>query len=164
MIVAGINWHEMFVPSVSLVELFLRGSVMYLLILGLMRVFRREAGSLSIPDLLVVVLVADAAQNGMSAEYRSLSEAVVLVGTIFLWNFVLDWVAYRSKVMYRLLHAAPRPLIKDGRILIRNLRAEMLTMDDLLSQLRQQGVADVHEVQRCYIEPEGHISIVRYKG
>lgn len=164
MIVASINWHEMFVPSVSLVELLLRGSVMYLLILVLMRVFRREAGSLSIPDLLVVVLVADAAQNGMSAEYRSLTEALVLVGTIFLWNFVLDWLAYHSKLMYRLLHAAPRPLIKDGRILIRNLRAEMLTMDDLLSQLRQQGVNDVHDVQRCYIEPEGHISVVKYKG
>lgn len=164
MVVAGINWHDMFVPSVSLVELWLRGSVMYLLILALMRVFRREAGNLSIPDLLVVVLVADAAQNGMSAEYRSLTEAVVLVGTIFLWNFVLDWLAYRSKAIYRVLHAAPRPLIKDGRVLVRNLRAEMLTMNDLLSQLRQQGVADVHEVQRCYIEPEGHISVVKYKG
>lgn len=53
---------------------------MYLFILALMRIFRREAGSLSIPDLLVVVLVADAAHNGMSAEYRSITEAVVLVG------------------------------------------------------------------------------------
>ncbi|HET9385158.1 MAG TPA: YetF domain-containing protein [Gemmatimonadales bacterium] len=164
MVIAGINWHELFVPSVSLGELFLRGTVMYLLILGLMRVFRREAGSLSIPDLLVVVLVADAAQNGMSAQYRSLTEAVVLVGTIFLWNFLLDWLAYRFRMIYRLLHAAPRPLIKDGRILVRNLRAEMLTMDDLLSQLRQQGIRDVQEVQRSYIEPEGHISVVKYSG
>jgi uncharacterized membrane protein YcaP (DUF421 family) len=65
MILNAIDWRTMFVPTASLAELFLRGTIMYFFILGLMRVFRREAGSLSIPDLLVVVLVADAAQNGM---------------------------------------------------------------------------------------------------
>lgn len=164
MILLGIDWHEMFVPSVSLVELFLRGSVMYLFVLALMRVFRREAGSLSIPDLLVVVLVADAAQNGMSSQYRSLTEAFVLVGTIFLWNFVLDWLAYRSKAIYRLLHPKPLPLIKDGMILRRNLRAEMLTIGDLLSQLREQGVESVREVRRSFIEPDGRLSVIRYES
>jgi len=107
MFVAAIDWRSVFVPTESLPELFLRGSIMYLFILMLMRVFRREAGSLSIPDLLVVVLVADAAQNGMSADYRSVTEAAVLVGTIFLWNYTLDWISYRSRWVYRLLHPAP---------------------------------------------------------
>ena len=53
MIVPAIDWHGLFVPTVSLPELFLRGSIMYLFILALMRIFRREAGSLSIADLLV---------------------------------------------------------------------------------------------------------------
>lgn len=153
----------MFVPSASLPELFLRGSIMYLFILTLMRVFRREAGSLSIADLLVVVLVADAAQNGMSAQYRSVTEAFVLVGTIFLWNYVLDWLAFRSRLVYRLLHPVPLPLIKDGRVLRKNLRTEMLTMADLLEQLREQGVESVREVKQSFIESDGHLSVIKYQ-
>jgi uncharacterized membrane protein YcaP (DUF421 family) len=159
---AGINWHTLFVPSGSLPELFVRGSLMYVFILLLMRVFRREAGSLSIPDLLVVVLVADAAQNGMATDYRSITEAVVLVTTIFLWNYALDWLSFRSRAMYRLLHPAPLALIKDGQIQRRNLRSELLTIDDLLGQLREQGVESVRDVKRSYIESDGHLSVIKY--
>ena len=155
--------HNLFVPSLSLVELLVRGSLMYLFILVLMRIFRREAGTLSIPDLLVVVLVADAAQNGMSASYRSVTEAFILVGTIFVWDYVLDWLASRSAAVHRLLHPAPLPLVKDGKILRRNLRQELLTIEDLLGQLREQGVDDVSEVKRSFIESDGHLSVIKYQ-
>jgi uncharacterized membrane protein YcaP (DUF421 family) len=162
LILAGINWHNMFVPSESLAELVLRGSLMYLFILVLMRMFRREGGTLSIPDLLVVVLVADAAQNGISADYHSVTEACVIVGTIYIWNYALDWLAYRSPAIHRLLHPAPLPLIKDGRVQRRNLKSEMLTIGDLLAQLREQGVQDVREVKRSFIESDGHLSVIKY--
>lgn len=162
MILAGINWHNMFVPSASLPELFLRGTLMYVFILGLMRAFRREAGSLSVPDLLVIVLVADAAQNGMSADYRSVTEAAVLVGTIFLWNYVLDWLSYRFPAFARMLHPAPLPLIREGRVQRRAMKAELMTMDELRSQLREHGVTDPSEVKRCVIEPDGHLSVLKY--
>ena len=162
LMLTSIDWRGIFVPAVSLPELFLRGTIMYLFILTLMRIFRREAGSLSIPDLLVVVLVADAAQNGMSAQYRSVTEAVVLVGTIFLWDFVLDWTAYRSRWVHRLLRPPPRSLVKDGQIQRRNLRAELLTVDDLMGLLREQGVEDVKQVKGCCIESDGHLSVIKY--
>jgi len=149
------------VPTDSLPELIVRTSVMYLVILAGFRVFRRDAGSLSVSDLLVVVLIADAAQNGMSAEYRSLTEGVVVVGTIFAWNYALDWLAYHSRLVYWLLHPPSLLLVKDGRIQARNLRAQLLTKDDLLEQLREQGVADVHTVKECYLESDGRISVIR---
>ena len=77
----AIDWHQMFVPTGSLLELVARGSLMYLLILAGFRIFRRDAGSLSVSDLLVVVLIADAAQNGMAGEYKSLTEGGVIVAT-----------------------------------------------------------------------------------
>jgi uncharacterized membrane protein YcaP (DUF421 family) len=157
MIVAAIDWRSVFVPTVSLAELFLRGSIMYLFILALMRVFRREAGSISIADLLVIVLVADAAQ------YHSVTEAVVLVGTIFLWNVALDWLSFRYRFVYRLLHSKPLPLVTDGRILRRNLKTEMFTVDDLMSQLREQGIGDVKEVKLACVEPDGHLSVIKFK-
>jgi uncharacterized membrane protein YcaP (DUF421 family) len=156
-----IDWRGMFVPTGSVVELMLRGSLMYLLILAGFRMFRRDAGSLSVSDLLVVVLIADAAQNGMAGEYRSLTEGAVIVATIFAWNYVLDWLAYRSSVVYWLLHPPSLLLVRDGQILFRNLRSELITKDDLLQQLREQGVDDVGRVKKCFLESDGRMSVIR---
>jgi uncharacterized membrane protein YcaP (DUF421 family) len=151
----------MFVPTVSLAELVLRGSIMYLAILAAMRLFRREAGSISTADLLVVVLVADAAQNGMASQYGSVTEGLVLVGTIYLWNFVLDNAAYRSPWVHRLLNPPPLTLIRDGKVQRKNLRAELLTVDDLKEQLREQGVEHIADVKRCCLEGDGRLSVIR---
>src|SRR5881394_3198179 len=102
-----IDWHTLFTPTVSVLELVFRGSAVYLTILAALRLFRREAGALSTADLLVVVLVADAAQNAMASEYHSITEGIVLVVTIFAWNYILDWLGYRYRWIYRLLHPAP---------------------------------------------------------
>ena len=159
----GIDWHTLLVPSGNVLEIVLRGTVMYLGILVAMRLFRREAGALSTADLLVVILVADAAQNGMANDYRSVTEGIVLVGTIVGWSFVLDWLGYRYDWVERLLHAPPLLLVSHGRVHQRNLRAEMLTMDELRSRLREQGVESLDEVKRCYMEPDGQISFVLKK-
>lgn len=156
-----IDWRSLLVPSVSLIELILRGSAMYLFILAVLRLFRREAGALGTADLLVIVLVADAAQDAMTSSYRSIPEGLVLVGTIFAWNYLLDWLGYRNRWVYRLLHSPPLLLVENGRINRRNLRAELLTLDELHSFLREHGIEDVSEVRRCYLEPDGHLSIIK---
>lgn len=101
----------------------IRASLMYLLILAGFQIFRRDAGSLSVSDLLVVVLIADAAQNGMAGEYTSLTEGAVIVATIFAWNYVLDWLAYRFRLVYWLLHPPSLLLVRHGHIQYRHLRA-----------------------------------------
>ena len=151
----------MFVPSGNPLELVLRASTMYLCILAGFRVFRRDAGSLSVSDLLVVVIIADAAQNGMAGEYRSITEGVIIVATIFAWNFVLDWAAYRSRFAYWLLHPPPLLLIKNGQVQWRNLRSQFMTRDDLFQQLREQGVEDVQQVKQCCLESDGRMSVIR---
>jgi uncharacterized membrane protein YcaP (DUF421 family) len=156
-----IDWRGMFVPTVHPLELILRGSIIYLLILFGLRLFRREAGALSTADLLVIVLVADAAQNAMGSDYKSIPEGVILVATIFGWNWVLDWLAFRNRWFHRLLHPAPLPLVEDGRINRRNLRKEMLTRDDLDEQLREHGIENVTQVKKCYLEADGHLSVIR---
>lgn len=158
---AAIDWHAVFVPTVSLLELVLRGSAMYLFIFVAMRLFRRQTGALSIADLLVVVLVADAAQNAMASEYHSLTEGAVLVGTIFAWNYGLDWLGYRYPQVHRLLSPPPMLLIDDGRLQRHHLRSEMLTKADLAELLREQGIEDFAEVSRCYLEGDGHVSVIR---
>src|SRR5918993_1242505 len=84
--------------TVNPLELMLRGSAVYLAIILVARfLLRRDLGSMSMADIFFVVLVADAAQNAMSAEYRSLADGAVLVGTLVAWNVAIDWLAYRFK-------------------------------------------------------------------
>jgi len=156
-----IDWHQLLVPTGSLLELVVRGSLMYLLILAGFRIFRRDAGSLSVSDLLVVVLIADAAQNGMAGEYKSLTEGATVVATIFAWNYALDWLAYRSHFVHWLLHPPSLLLVRNGQVLYRNLRSELITKEDLLEQLREQGVEDIGSVKKCFLESDGKMSIIR---
>ena len=155
------DWYAIFAPTGSILELVIRGSLMYLFILAGFRVFRREAGSLSVSDLLVVVLIADAAQNGMAGEYKSLTEGAVIVTTIIGWNYTIDYLAYRSRFVYWLLHPPALLLIRNGQVQRRNLRAEMITTEDLLQQLRQQGIDDVKDVKGCFLESDGRISVIK---
>ena len=157
-----IDWNAAFVPTVSILEIVLRGTLIYLLLFFVLRVLRREAGALGISDLLVVVLIADAAQNAMASEYKSVTEGAALVGTIVAWDFFLDWLGYRFPAVQRLLRPAPLPLVKEGRVLRQNLRKEMITMEELMSQLREQGVEDLSEVKKCCLEGDGHISVIKY--
>ncbi len=156
-------WHSLWFPSGSLLEIVVRGTVIYLGLILLFRFLRRDAGGLSLADLLLVVLIADASQNGMAGEYRSLTEAIVLVGTIAGWSYAIDWLSFRSPLVARLLQPAPLTLVRDGVVQRRNLRHELITMDELQSQMRLQGIDQLADVKCCYLEPDGQISIIPRK-
>ena len=158
-----IEWEKLFVFTTSPLELFIRGSIIYLFILVLMRVLRREPGTVGIADLLMVVLIADASQNAMAGEYKSVPDGIVLVSTIIFWNYAFDWLSFKSQWFQRLIEPAPLPLIKDGRMLRRNMRHELITEAELMGQLREQGVAEVSKVKEAHIESDGQISVIQYE-
>lgn len=154
------DWHAIFVPTIDLTEIFLRGTIIYLFLFFLLRLLRREGGQIGIADVLVVVLIADASQNAMASDYKSITEGIVLVATIAFWDCFLDWLGYHSPLVQRLLRSPPLLLIKDGEIQRRNLRQEMISIEELTSQLREQGIDAVSRVKRCYLEGDGRISVI----
>ena len=156
----SVDWHGIFVPSTSLIEIVIRGVLTFLALFIILRIFRRESGAVGISDLLVVVLIADAIQNGMAGEYTSVTEGVLLVGTIAACDYLIDWIGYRFPSMQRVLRPAPLPLVESGKVNRRNLRQEMISMDELTSLLREQGVDDITKVKRCCLEGDGRISVV----
>ena len=158
-----IDWNAVFVPTVPLLEIILRGTLVYLLLFAVLRVLRREAGGLGIADVLVIVLIADASQNAMSSEYKSITEGGVLVATIMFWDYALDLLAYRSPFFQRLVRPAPLALIENGRMLRKNMKQEMIMEEELLSQLRQQGIDNATSVQKAYLEGDGRISVLTGK-
>ena len=158
------DWNSMFSPSLSLFEVFFRGTLMYLFILLLLRVVRRESGSISVADVLVLVLIADAAQNGMAGEYTSLTEGMLVVLTILFWTAVVDWASYHIESIGKLLHPQPVELVRDGVILRKNMRQNMITQEELMTFVRQAGTDDLARVKNANLEGNGEVSIVLADG
>ena len=157
-----IEWGKMFVPDTPLLEIFIRGTVMYLSIYFLLRfVLKRQTGSLGIADVLVLVLISDAAQNGMADDYHSVTDGLLLVSTIVFWSYTLDWLGYHFPRLERIFHAGPLKIIEDGRLLRRQMKRELISEEELLSQLRQHGISDPRKVKEACIEGDGHISVVQ---
>jgi uncharacterized membrane protein YcaP (DUF421 family) len=161
----SVDWQALFAFSIPPLELVIRGSAIYWFLLVLFRVvLRRDVGAIAVADVLLLVLVADAAQNAMAGEYRSITDGLVLVSTIVGWNVLVDWLAYRFAAIRRLLEAPALLLVREGRILHRNLRREFLTVEDLLGKLREHGVDDIGQVRAAYMESDGEVSVIERRG
>jgi uncharacterized membrane protein YcaP (DUF421 family) len=146
----SVDWIEVFAPQAPLLETFVRGSLLYLGLIVLLRLTpAREAGAVGTPDLLVVLLVGD---------------GFALLVTILAWSVVLDWLGYRSAFFHRLLRTPPARLVRDGRILAAGLRRELMTRDELMAQLRKQGIEDVGQVKGAWIEADGSVSVIRRRN
>jgi uncharacterized membrane protein YcaP (DUF421 family) len=160
----GIDWGELFGLSVPAMELVIRGSAMYWFLFLIFRfVIRRDVGSVGIADILVLLIVADAAQNGMSGEYTSITEGMILVSTLIGWNFLLDVLSYKFPTVRRLMESPPLLLVKDGKMLPRNMRKEYITEEELRSKFREQGIDSIGKIKMAFIEPDGEISVIRKK-
>lgn len=158
------DWSAVFVPSLGVLEVVARGTLMYLALFAILRfIARRQAGQFGPADLLVVVLIADAAQNGLGKDYQSVTEGIVLVLTIVFWEYVIDWLAWRFPALRPVLTAPSLKLVENGHLVPDTLRAEMLTEDELMSQLRQNEVEDVREVRLARLEGDGRISVLKRK-
>jgi uncharacterized membrane protein YcaP (DUF421 family) len=156
------DWARLFVPSGSLVEIVIRGTFLYLALLAMLRLMpRRELGSVGVTDLLVLVLLADAAQNAMAGDYDSITEGVLLVATILFWSYLVDCLDHRFP-HWHLKARGPLTVVRDGRLLRRNMDREKITEDELMSQLRLHGIEDASLVKRAYVEGDGRISIIRF--
>ena len=160
-----INWQLLLIPEHPVAELVVRGSAIYLLLfLALRFVLKRQSAGLGISDLLVIVLIADAAQNGMVGDERSLTGNALVVLTILFWSYLLDRVAGLSPALERLLRSPPLPLIRDGRLLRANMRRESITREEIMSQLREVGINDVAVVKTAMLEGDGRRSVIRRTG
>lgn len=156
------DWQELFGIHMPIAEIVLRGSAVYWFLFLIFRfLLRRDVGAVGIADVLLLVLIADASQNAMSAEYHSITEGLILVSTIVGWNWLLDWLSLKLPAFGRLVAPQALVLIRNGRVNRENLRREMLTLDDLKSRLRLQGVERISDVKLAYLEEDGQISVIR---
>lgn len=156
---------ELFAVHVSVPELILRGTLVYWLLFLIFRfILRRDVGAVGIADILLLVIVADAAQNAMSGGYETVSEGAILVGTIVAWNWLLDLLSFHFAAVRRFATPARLALVLRGILQRRNLRREYITREELDQKLREQGIEDLSEVKAAYLEADGQISVIRNSG
>lgn len=161
----AVDWSELFRVTVSPVELLVRGTLTYWFIFVLFRVLlRRGAGAVGMADVLLLVLIADAAENAMTGDYKTLTEGAILVTTIIGWAVLVDWAAYRFAPLGKVLEPRPLTLIERGKLKRRNLREEFMGEDELLGKLREQGVERIEDVKRATMESDGTISVIRFRA
>ncbi len=161
----AIDWAKIFLPATSILETIVRASVVYLSIFTILRVvLKREAATLGITDLLVVVLLADAAQNALVGESKSIADGILLVAVIVGWSYFLNFLGHRSPFFQKLIKPPKLLLVKNGLMLKRNMRKEFITEDELMAEIRTNGVKDLSEVEEAYMEASGRISVICRSG
>lgn len=157
--------HNLFAPDLPLLESVLRVSIIYVALYFMLRVvLKREAGALGVADMLFLVLLADGVQNAMAKDYQSLPNGIVVAATLVFWDYAFNYAGYRWPILTHLLKPGPMPLITNGRLNAEACRRELLTRDEIMAELRSQGIASIAEVKKAYVEPTGRISALRYDG
>jgi uncharacterized membrane protein YcaP (DUF421 family) len=155
------EWRTMFVPELSLLESFLRGTIIYLSIIVLFRVVpKRHVGSLGLPDIMLVVLMTECVTGALSAETKSIPNSLVAVSALLFWSYTLERFGRRWPWFHRLLEPRPVELIRDGKILDENMEREDIAEDELMTQLRENQIDDPDRVKAAVLESDGKISVI----
>jgi uncharacterized membrane protein YcaP (DUF421 family) len=152
---------SIWLPEIPVWEKVLRSLVVYLFLLLAFRVLgKRQVGQLTPFDLVVLLIISNVVQNAIIGPDNSLGGGLIGAAVIFLANYLVVELTFRSKRVRRLLEAQPTLLINNGRILHENLASERVTLDDLNVALRRSGVDDVEQVRVAVLEENGGISVI----
>ena len=142
-------------------DITLRAVLLFLFMYLLTRVIgRRELSSLQPFDLILLIVLGDTIQQGLTQDDYSVTGAVIAVGTIAGLQVLTSWSAFKFPWLRRVLDGHPIVLVEDGRVIEKNLRRERLTIDDLTEQARANQVTSLEDVQWAIFEPSGSISFI----
>ncbi|MEJ2802365.1 YetF domain-containing protein [Comamonadaceae bacterium PP-2] len=154
---------EWFTFEVAWWELALRGTAIYWFLLLVFRfILRRDVGSMSMADLLFLLLVSEAASNGAQGEYTTVGDGIVLISTLVFWNYLLDWLGYHSSVVAKFLEPPAMVIVRHGRMQYKAMKKELITEEELNAKLREQGIDNLSTVKIAKLESDGEISVVKY--
>jgi uncharacterized membrane protein YcaP (DUF421 family) len=143
------------------VDIVLRAAIAFVFVFLLLRVIgRRELSALEPFDLILLVVIGDLVQQGVTQNDMSLTGLFLAVGTFSLLAVLSSWLSFRFKAARKVLEAAPLVVIEHGKPLERNMRMERLTLDEVAAAARQQKIASLDDVEWAIVEGGGHLSFI----
>lgn len=160
MIALVVSWPAALVPSVNVLELVVRGVVVYVALLAALRIFgKREVGQFTLYDLVFVLLVANALQPAMTGPDSSLVGGLVLIVSLVTANWVVGRLDRLPRV-HRLFTPAPAVIIRDGSYISHVMQREGVTEDECEMAIREHGLTGAKDVKLGVLEADGSISVV----
>jgi uncharacterized membrane protein YcaP (DUF421 family) len=160
--IESVNWAGIFGLTLNPLELVIRGTTIFWFLYLLFRfILRRDVGSIAMADVLIFVIIADASQNALSGSYQSVTDGMVLIITIIFWNFIVDWLAFRSTFLRRMLEPPMLVVVRNGNIDFRVLHKQFMTVADLQAKLRDSGVEEIEQVKLAVFEANGEFSVIK---
>jgi uncharacterized membrane protein YcaP (DUF421 family) len=156
-----IEEESMFEMATPLWQVVVRTVVVYVGVLVVLRLAgKRELGQMTVFDLVLILLIANAVQNAMVGPDSSLQGGLVAAVVLVVCNLGVAVVRLRGGVWGRLIEGVPTVLIMDGRFVEPHMRRERLDTEDVERILREHGVTSVSDVKMAVLETDGSISIV----
>ena len=143
------------------IGIVIRSVVVYLFIVIAIRLFgKKEIAQLSVIDLVFILLISNSVQNAMVGPSTSLEGGLIAAAALFLVNFILKNVLYRSKKASELIQGHAIMLVYSGKIVTQNLDRSKISLDELEAAIREHGIKDVKDVDLAVLEVDGNISVL----
>ena len=142
-------------------DIVFRGIAVYAFIYLLTRVVgRRELSSLEPFDLILLIILGDSVQQGLTQDDYSITGAVIAVGTIAGLQVLTSYVSFRFPRLRPVLEGEPIVIIEDGKPIDRNMKRERITLEEVMEEARQQQIASVDNIKWAVLETSGTISFI----
>jgi uncharacterized membrane protein YcaP (DUF421 family) len=143
-------------------DIVLRATAAFVFVALLMRLIgRRELSSLEPFDLILLIVLGDLIQQGITQSDYSLTGVFLTGGTFAVLTVLLSYVSFRSRRLRPILEGEPLVVVEDGQLVAKNLRRERVTPDEVEAEARFQGIASLAEVEWAILETNGRISFIR---
>jgi uncharacterized membrane protein YcaP (DUF421 family) len=146
-------------------DIALRAIFLFFFVYLLTRVIgRRELSSLEPFDLILLIVLGDAIQQGLTQDDYSVTGAMIVVGTLAGMQVLVSYLSFRLPPLRPMLDGEPIVVVEDGRPIERNLNRERLTVEEIMEEARQQQIASLDEIQWAVLETSGTISFIKKGG
>jgi uncharacterized membrane protein YcaP (DUF421 family) len=143
-------------------DIALRAAVIFATLYLLVRLMgKRELGQMTPFELIVLIVIGDLIQQGVTQNDFSLTGAIIAVSTIAFLALLMSWASYLWPSAERLLEGEPRVIVRDGEVLTANLRRNRLTRSEIESEMRLAGIGHMDDVAWAILEPRGKISFIQ---
>ena len=146
-------------------DIVLRATVAYVFIIFMLRIIgRRELSSLGPTDIVLLVVMGDLVQNGVTQSDDSVTGIFLAISTFAILTVTMSFLSFKSKRLQTVIEGAPIILVQEGKPIDANLRSERLQLDDVAEEARGQGIESLDDVKWCVLEPSGQMSFIKTSG
>jgi uncharacterized membrane protein YcaP (DUF421 family) len=143
-------------------DIVLRAAFAYVFIVFLLRIVgRRELSTMEPSDLVLLVVMGDLIQNGVTQSDYSMTGVVLAVSTFGLLAVATSWLVFRSKRASSVIEGEPLIIVQDGEPIERNMHSERLTLDEVMEEARKQQIESLDEVKWAVLESSGEVTFIK---